>query len=169
VSGAFAGSLLLAALLAAAPQEPSELRPRLAIEDPSLRAAVRRAFRAVSDRLQDPACLRVLDDFAASDGSSLRSVLAAAGRSPTEHLALILFTDSELRACQADARRLALTMPGARVIFVCPAFRTEDSAWAQAVLIHEFLHTLGLGENPPPEREITMRVITRCLPQARWR
>ena len=29
-------------------------------------------------------------------------------------------------------------------------------------LIHETLHTLGLGENPPSSEEITLRVESRC-------
>ena len=29
-------------------------------------------------------------------------------------------------------------------------------------MIHEFLHTLGLGENPPTSQEITERVSNRC-------
>jgi hypothetical protein len=30
------------------------------------------------------------------------------------------------------------------------------------LIIHEMLHTLGLGENPPSSREITQRVTERC-------
>ena len=33
---------------------------------------------------------------------------------------------------------------------------------AQAIVIHEVLHTLGLGENPPSSTEITARVLARC-------
>jgi len=29
-------------------------------------------------------------------------------------------------------------------------------------MIHEALHTLGLGENPPTSAEITERVLARC-------
>jgi hypothetical protein len=32
---------------------------------------------------------------------------------------------------------------------------------AQAV-VHELLHSLGLGENPPTSREITAQVLKRC-------
>jgi hypothetical protein len=34
---------------------------------------------------------------------------------------------------------------------------------AEAVIIHEMLHTLGLGENPPSSTEITFRVLNRCM------
>jgi hypothetical protein len=30
------------------------------------------------------------------------------------------------------------------------------------MVIHEFLHSLGLGENPPSNVEITKQVLTRC-------
>jgi hypothetical protein len=32
----------------------------------------------------------------------------------------------------------------------------------EILLIHEFLHTLGLGENPPTSDAITQRVAVRC-------
>jgi len=34
--------------------------------------------------------------------------------------------------------------------------------YAEAVIIHETLHSLGLGENPPTSDEITWRVFSRC-------
>ena len=34
-----------------------------------------------------------------------------------------------------------------------------------ARFIHEMLHTLGLGENPPSPREITDRVLAACYPR----
>jgi hypothetical protein len=30
------------------------------------------------------------------------------------------------------------------------------------MVIHEMLHSLGLGENPPSSREITKQVTARC-------
>jgi hypothetical protein len=30
------------------------------------------------------------------------------------------------------------------------------------MIIHEELHSLGLGENPPDSKEITQQVIARC-------
>ena len=37
-----------------------------------------------------------------------------------------------------------------------------DRWHAEVVVIHEALHTLGLGENPPSSRDITARVRERC-------
>ena len=61
---------------------------------------------------------------------------------------------------------LAFTSRGSRVIYLCgrdfmrTAQRTPEDG--RAVVIHEMLHSLGLGENPPSSREITRRVRERC-------
>lgn len=39
---------------------------------------------------------------------------------------------------------------------------TESSSHAEAIVIHEMLHSLGLGENPPTSDYITSRVMERC-------
>jgi hypothetical protein len=39
---------------------------------------------------------------------------------------------------------------------------SRASVTAEIILIHEFLHTLGLGENPPTSDAITARVSIRC-------
>jgi hypothetical protein len=53
------------------------------------------------------------------------------------------------------------------VVYVCSGvFRGQlqhRPADAEAVLIHEALHTLGLGENPPTPRAIQDRVRARCV------
>ena len=61
---------------------------------------------------------------------------------------------------------LAVAHPGSRAVQVCPEairFRyRKDPRYVEAILIHEALHTLGLGENPPSSFEITKRVMRRC-------
>jgi hypothetical protein len=51
-------------------------------------------------------------------------------------------------------------------VFVCAqqfvAAARRDPMVADAALIHESLHSLGLGENPPSSSEITSRVISAC-------
>ena len=61
---------------------------------------------------------------------------------------------------------IAYTAAGSRVVFVCGR-RFQDlwrrEPWmAKIVVIHEALHTLGLGENPPSSEQITQRVRDRC-------
>jgi hypothetical protein len=38
----------------------------------------------------------------------------------------------------------------------------RNSRHVEAILIHELLHSLGLGENPPSSDYITSRVRARC-------
>ena len=55
--------------------------------------------------------------------------------------------------------------PGVRRVFVCRAFagfQLRQPGVAESMVIHEILHTLGLGENPPTSIEITQRVEARC-------
>jgi hypothetical protein len=70
----------------------------------------------------------------------------------------------DTRACATGA--LAVTEPGRRVVRVCRG-RLEWT-WQQnprhviAGLIHEALHTLGLGESRPSSADITSLVLERC-------
>jgi hypothetical protein len=51
------------------------------------------------------------------------------------------------------------------VVYICPGFAAFDRRYpdeAEATLIHEALHSLGLGENPPSSRHIQARVRARC-------
>jgi hypothetical protein len=81
------------------------------------------------------------------------------------YLTFVVFTDTSRRqACTAGV--LAFTSPGNRMVNVCS--EELKRAWQEypehtgAALIHEMLHTLGLGENPPSTHEITRRVLDRC-------
>jgi hypothetical protein len=65
----------------------------------------------------------------------------------------------------ARGRTLAVTAPGSRAVWVCPQFALEqrrDPGLAEVTLLHEALHSLGLGEDPPSAAEITSRIVTRC-------
>jgi hypothetical protein len=61
---------------------------------------------------------------------------------------------------------LAFTTVGADHVFVCgPRFRETWKArpyFAELNVIHEMLHTLGLGENPPSSRAIDNIVRSYC-------
>ena len=60
----------------------------------------------------------------------------------------------------------SLTVVESRVIQVCG--RTfaraglENAFEVRTAIVHELLHSLGLGENPPPPRYITSRVKQLC-------
>ena len=93
--------------------------------------------------------------------------LTAAG-----YLRVVVFVDGGgLHVCEGE--QLAYTMPGSRVVYVCGS--RFEAGWrnhpefATASLIHETLHTLGLGENPPSSSEITETVRRACFGSAYWR
>jgi hypothetical protein len=80
-------------------------------------------------------------------------------------MTLIGFYDGQGQAGCLRGRTMAVTSPGSRVVWVCSQFVVEqhrDPGWAEATLIHEALHTLGLGENPPSATEISAQVVKRC-------
>ena len=117
-------------------------------------------------RLSEPRCQQVLDDFGDSEGRPLRARLEETGRTPEDYLGLIVFYDGRKHPRCGQKGILAVTQVGSRVVWVCPEelymSARRDPVWSDAALIHEALHTLGLGENPPSSREITSRVIRRC-------
>ena len=125
--------------------------------------AVTRALVGADRLLAEPACQEVLTDFRDASGRTLKEVLDGSEVSARAYLRWIVFTDGGgLKACNGKTT-LAVTEPGSRVVFVCPtAFVERDPEEAEAALIHEMLHTLGLGENPPRSRDITARVRIRC-------
>ena len=59
-----------------------------------------------------------------------------------------------------------MTQPGSRAIFICSAWFRQafelNPRKVEAVIIHESLHSLGLGENPPRSQAITAQVMARC-------
>jgi hypothetical protein len=164
-----AGLWLALAVPAGADAHPeSAAWPRVVIGDPSLKHALLCALEDAVDWLAEPLCQAVLWDFAAQDGQPLQRGLDALETTPADYLRLVLFRDgSEQGACRRPSV-MAFTAPGHRVVFVCGRrFLDEWSrhpSTAAAVVIHEALHTLGLGENPPSSMQITRRVQERCLP-----
>lgn len=58
---------------------------------------------------------------------------------------------------------MAFTAPGSRVVHVCvdqlKQVQLGQPDYVIAALIHEILHTLGLGEDPPSSSDIARRVL----------
>jgi hypothetical protein len=123
--------------------------------------------RGAMRRLQSPECRKVLTEFADAEGRSLADRLAVFDLPPDEYLGRVAFRDGRTRGPCRGREAEMLTTPGTARILVCPAFlRTawRDRTTAEVYVIHEMLHTLGLGENPPSSRAITERVERRCAP-----
>jgi hypothetical protein len=138
--------------------------------DAATASALRTALGRAARRLDTPSCRRVLTEFQDGSGQTLQSVLDGAGQSPAGHMAGLFFYDgSDMPQCRVPGT-LAFTTRGSRVVLVCPAqFRSlerRDERQIDVVIIHETLHTLGLGENPPTPQHISQRVFSRCVANA---
>lgn len=156
-----AAACAAAAAYAAPPPPPVSVR----IGDAFLASIVRRSVDGAAGRLDRPRCQRIFDEFHDGEGRALSVNLAALGDDGRAFLGRLLIYDAgEHELCARGA--LAITHPGSRVVFVCGGtFRRaylSQPGLAQAVIIHEALHSLGLGENPPSSQAITARVLSRC-------
>ena len=142
--------------------EPARGEAERAGLSPAARFAIRRAHRA----LEDPRCQQIFRDFRDSSGRLLQERLDALGWDGQQYLESMLFYESSDRRTCESPRTLAMTVPGARVVYVCDSkfsslIRREPSALWIAIL-HEQLHSLGLAENPPTSQEISRIVAQRC-------
>jgi hypothetical protein len=129
---------------------------------PAGRFAILRARKA----LADPGCRQIFLDFRDSSGRVLQDRLDALGWSAQRYLDSMIFYETAHHQSCSDPRTLAMTTPGSRVVFFCRSkfsnlIRREPSALWVAVL-HEELHSMGLGENPPTSVEISRRIAQRC-------
>ncbi len=158
---------VLLSMLAAFAVEPARAEQYAIHIDHEITAStVRRVLDGARKRLAEPRCQQVLDDFGDGEGRPLRVRLEETGRTPQDYLSLVVFYDGRKHPRCGQKGILAVAQPGSRVVWVCPdELYTEagrDPVWAEAALIHEALHTLGLNENPPSSQEITSQVIRRC-------
>jgi hypothetical protein len=142
--------------------DPAAASARL--RHPEERVAVIQGIQGAARRLADPGCQEVLTRFTDAGGRSLRDALDGEGLSAADHLGRLFFYDGSTSLC--GGRRLAYTERSSHVVYVCGRrFRTvlrQNPAYAEAAIIHEALHTLGLGEDPPTWEEITARVLDAC-------
>jgi hypothetical protein len=128
-------------------------------------AAVDRARKGAVKKLESAECQKVFTDFADAQGRSLRQNLQEWGASPAEYIDLIPFLDGSSQPLCRKTKTALVANPGVRRVYVCQAFadlQLRQPGIAESMVIHEILHTLGLGENPPTSIEITQRVESRC-------
>ena len=130
------------------------------------RAVLGWALDGARARLSTETCQQVLADFVDPRGRILAERAAADETPPADLLARLYFVDGDrLPQCTGDESRAAFTEPGSRVVHVCGkrfARFAANPAVAEILLIHELLHSLGLGENPPTSEAITIAVRHRC-------
>ncbi len=133
------------------------------------RLAVHTAIGGAFRRLASPACGQIFTDFTDATGRTLQENLDATGQTAQAYLGLLRYASGAGQAPCARAGILAFTSPGWRIIHVCDGFRKKFLAQRhrerddlEIALLHEVLHTLGLGENPPTQEQITDQVRRRC-------
>ena len=163
-------ALLLAGLLFGAAAEGAQNHARLVpvrALDPGAASIAEAARQGAIARLRNPECRQVLGDFTDAMGRTLHEKLQAFGVGPDEYLAMLPLLDGEGRPlCKANRSQL-VTSAGVPRVFVCKSFLEtvyQRRAMAEVYVIHEMLHTLGLGENPPTSQDITQKVVKRCAP-----
>lgn len=148
-----------------APRDDGSRRALMVNLSPFTEGTVRRAIDLARRRLARPDCRLVYDDFELPDGRTPRAELDRLGIPPEEWLESLTFTDgSDDAVCRGGYAALTTT-PRSRLIRVCPSFaqlNLQDSGRSAVLVIHESLHALGLGENPPTSNQITQRVDRRC-------
>jgi len=142
----------------AGPARRASLSPRDA-------EAVTRAREGVARRLQDAECRKVFSDFRDLRGRTLASKLAEWAVDPVDFLRVVPFRDGTGEPLCRSGKVMLVSSPDVPRIAVCPGFarlQRDRPESAESLVIHELLHTLGLGENPPTSAEITGRVESRC-------
>jgi len=140
--------------------------PNIHVEDAYTRDAATRALEGASRWLARQKCQMLFLEFKDERNLPLTAKLRELDTDPEGYLRMVLFLDG---AQSATCRRhgvLAFTAQGSRVVYLCG--RDFERAWrrdvaeVQATVIHELLHSLGLGENPPSPRAITYRIQQLC-------
>lgn len=135
--------------------------------EPRLGPLVQRTVERAAARLDEPGCALLLGDFTdLRSGRPLAATLAASGRTPSTLFGSLRFVDAD-QMVQCRRRPAYAWVPvGGDVVFVCRSRFEElvrkDEWLAGNILVHESLHSLGLGENPPSSEEITLAVVRRC-------
>jgi hypothetical protein len=116
--------------------------------------------------LAEAKCRKLFLEFSDARPLPLAVRLEELDTDPGGYLAMVFFLDGERAVGCGREGVLAFTTPGSRAIYVCG--RSFERAWrrdrreAQATIVHELLHSLGLGENPPSPRSISDRVRQLC-------
>ena len=123
---------------------------------------VRIGLHVALARLKRPGCAAVFQDFLLPDGRTAQSELDRRRIGPRELLESLVFADGSSAAACHNGPTFLFTTPGSPLIRVCPGFSRLGPSDSAIFIIHESLHALGLGENPPTSREVTNRVQRRC-------
>ena len=152
---AFLCGLLVSETMAGAAGQT--MHERLQIPAGRAQVIVAQAIAEANRRLEDPWCRQVLTDFSDESGHTLLANLNAMKISVTGYLTLLWFVDApDAALCRGAGTVAAFTQRGGRVVSICGShFSDLPFSSREIVVIHEMLHSLGLGENPPTSAQIT--------------
>jgi hypothetical protein len=153
-------------LLGSAPACGASL-PGLRSADPGLGPMFQVVTAEARRLLEKPSCGRIFEEFQDSrTGRPLAASLSETGLGAVAYFESLSFLDGTGTAPCLRPRIQAYTTIGGSTIHVCRAqlYALQKHDWlaAGSTLVHEALHTLGLGENPPPPAEITHRILQHC-------
>ena len=128
--------------------------------------AVRLAVEGAANRLARSGCQDLFTDFTDESGQHLSTRLVTSGKSAAHAFGLLRFLDDRGAPQCRRPETLAFTRTGSSFIRVCGdqfrlAFQRNRTA-TEIIVIHEFLHALGLGEDPPTSYAITDRASAGC-------
>lgn len=131
-----------------------------------LEETLSKALLEAESKLASAACTQLFSDFRDAGGRTLQESLDAVGRTGGDYLQWLVFFDGYGKRRCEERSTLASTSPTSRIVFLCaPQFLEKarsDPGLAATLIIHEELHSLGLGEDPPTSKQITAKVIERC-------
>jgi hypothetical protein len=132
-----------------------------------LQFAVDTAMDDAATKLDSAQCRTVFTKYTAPDGRTLQQVLDSYGVSSITYLtSWIQFNDGTHESrCSTGSTYPIYTTPGSRSIWACLQFVSVQHGtpgYAADLIIHEELHSLGLGEDPPSSADITRAVQDAC-------
>src|SRR5262245_51548730 len=139
----------------------------LQLHPKGLNSVVAGAALEAHRRLGDPACRQIFSEFRDGSGRPLQKRLDAIGQTAESYLGWLWFVDGGVSGRCERSEVVAFTSPGSQVVRFCGerftrALAARGPGFLAAIVIHEELHSLGLGEDPPTSGEITRRVEARC-------
>ncbi len=146
---------------------PKERWPRVYLSDAFLAGRVRSALDEASRVLAGDQCRLLLTEFRDDRQRLLQDHLVRLNLDIHAYLSFVIFVDSD-RSC---ANTLMYTAPFSRVVWVCSGNAERIAAASHwrftRSVIHEVLHTLGLGQDPPTQDEIDSRIERSCAQDQR--
>jgi hypothetical protein len=157
---AAAAAVLLAVSVPAMGQEPVRPLPL------RVQGSVERSVALALQTLENDQCQAVYGDFEDNEGHRLRENLELLGLTATQHLKALRWIDGTGHPLCRNPTIFFVAHVGDVFVRVCPkqfaAFAARQPAKAAGIIVHEQLHTLGLGENPPSSEAISRQVFYRC-------